>query len=202
MQAPIVSVPVSNPPFFDDNPFFLHAPKNTPQMGYTMPIRLMVDVLMLKHLYCLGDEKIPFAWESITTFPTDAKLCKKVIDKCNDIAKKEGIKQRQKYKKESKQLLQDTYNGHHPKRIKKSKKAKKTTSYNRQHAVTRAIQKVDCRTESHLQEQLELYTQAVNQQKNKLKFRNLTFLCFIFCDLTYCFINILYLCKSIIIKNL
>jgi hypothetical protein len=35
MQAPIVSVPVSNPPFFDDNPFFLHAPKNTPQMGYT-----------------------------------------------------------------------------------------------------------------------------------------------------------------------
>ncbi|MDR1524843.1 MAG: transposase, partial [Tannerella sp.] len=144
-----------------------------------MPIRLMVGVLMLKHLYSLGDEKIPFAWESnpyfqyfcggvffehkfpcdpsdfvhfrrrigetgiekifaysvklhgeavpaqakfvlsdttvqgnFTTFPTDAKLCKKVIDKCNDIAKKVGIKQRQKYKKESKQLLQDTYNGH------------------------------------------------------------------------------------------
>jgi hypothetical protein len=36
-----------------------------------------------------------------------------------------GIKQRQKYKKESKQLLQDTYSGHHPGRIKKSKKAKK-----------------------------------------------------------------------------
>jgi IS5 family transposase len=29
-----------------------------------MPIRLMVDVLMLKHLYSLGDEKIPFAWET------------------------------------------------------------------------------------------------------------------------------------------
>jgi IS5 family transposase len=29
-----------------------------------MPIRLMVGVLMLKHLYSLGDEKIPFAWES------------------------------------------------------------------------------------------------------------------------------------------
>jgi IS5 family transposase len=33
-----------------------------------------------------------------TTFPTDAKLCKKVIDKCNVIAKKEGIVQRCKYK--------------------------------------------------------------------------------------------------------
>jgi IS5 family transposase len=29
-----------------------------------MPIRLMVVVLMLKHLHNLGDEKIPFAWES------------------------------------------------------------------------------------------------------------------------------------------
>ncbi|MDR2511239.1 MAG: transposase, partial [Bacteroidales bacterium] len=126
-----------------------------------MPIRLMVGVLMLKHLYNLGDEKIPFAWESNpyfqyfcgysffehkfpcdpsdfvhfrkrigeegvskifaysvqlhgkeissqakfvlsdttvqgnnTTFPTDAKMCKKVIDKCNQIAEKECITQR------------------------------------------------------------------------------------------------------------
>jgi IS5 family transposase len=28
-----------------------------------MPIRLMVGVLLLKHLYNLGDEKIPFVWE-------------------------------------------------------------------------------------------------------------------------------------------
>ncbi|MDR2125917.1 MAG: hypothetical protein LBP63_03710 [Prevotellaceae bacterium] len=32
--------------------------------------------------------------ENFTTFPTDAKLCKKVIDKCNKIAKKTGIKLR------------------------------------------------------------------------------------------------------------
>jgi IS5 family transposase len=62
---------------------------------------------------------------NFTTFPTDAKLCKKVMVKCSEIAKKAGIKQRQKYKKESKQLLRDTSNGHHPRRIKKSKKAKK-----------------------------------------------------------------------------
>ena len=29
--------------------------------------------------------------ENNTTFPTDAKLCKKVIEKCNSIARKEGI---------------------------------------------------------------------------------------------------------------
>jgi hypothetical protein len=41
----------------------------------------------------------------------DAKLCKKVIDKCNQIAEKECITQRCKYRKGSKQLLQATYNG-------------------------------------------------------------------------------------------
>ena len=60
-----------------------------------------------------------------TTFPTDAKLCKKVIDKCNKIAEEEKIDQRRRYRRESKQLLRDTYNGTHPKRAGKAKKAKK-----------------------------------------------------------------------------
>ncbi|MDR2805453.1 MAG: hypothetical protein LBB85_07405 [Dysgonamonadaceae bacterium] len=62
---------------------------------------------------------------NFTTFPTDAKLCKKAIDKCNDIAEKEGIVQRYKYKKESKQLVRETCNGKHPKRAGAAKKAKK-----------------------------------------------------------------------------
>jgi len=60
-----------------------------------------------------------------TSFPTDSKLCKNVIDKCNSIAAEEGINQRHKYQKESKQLVRDTYNGQHPKRAKQAKKAKK-----------------------------------------------------------------------------
>ena len=40
-----------------------------------------------------------------TTFPKNAKLSKKVIDKCNTIAEKEGIDRRQRYTRESKQLL-------------------------------------------------------------------------------------------------
>jgi IS5 family transposase len=56
--------------------------------------------------------------ENNTTFPTDAKLCKKVIDGCNRIAKEAGIKPRRSYARESKQLLRDSYNGKHPSRAK------------------------------------------------------------------------------------
>lgn len=156
-----------------------------------VPIRLMVSCLLLKHLYNLGDERIPEFWvrdvyfqyfcgseffehefpfdpsdfihfhnrigeegigkifaysvrihgkevpkqsrfvlsdttvqENNTTFPTDAKLCKKVIDKCNKIAGKEGIEQRQRYTRESKQLVRDTYNVNIPNELKKRTKPK------------------------------------------------------------------------------
>lgn len=61
--------------------------------------------------------------ENNTTFPTDAKLAKKIIDKCNGIAKKLGVVQRQTYRRISKQLVRDTYNAKHPKRRKKALKA-------------------------------------------------------------------------------
>src|SRR5215469_7658709 len=46
--------------------------------------------------------------ENYTTFPTDAKLCKKVIDRCNRIADAAGIKLRRSYRRESKQRLRDS----------------------------------------------------------------------------------------------
>ena len=144
-------------------------------------IRSLVGCLLLKHLYNMGDDTLPAAWEcnpymqyfcgevffqfdfpfdpsefshfrkrigddgvnkifrysvrlhgkdaeeslvvsdttvqgNNTTFPTDAKLYKKVIDGCNRIAKKEGVQQRQTYARESKELLRTTYNSKHPKR--------------------------------------------------------------------------------------
>lgn len=63
--------------------------------------------------------------EKNITFPTDAKLAKKVIDNCTKIAEKEGIKQRQTYKRIAKQHLRDAYFGHHPKRKKKAIMARK-----------------------------------------------------------------------------
>lgn len=55
-----------------------------------------------------------------TTFPTDARLYKAVIDGCNKIAHTENIPQRQAYTKISKELLRMTYNSDHPKRHKKA----------------------------------------------------------------------------------
>ena len=59
-----------------------------------------------------------------TTYPTDAKLAKKVLDNCNAIAKKEKVEQRQSYVRVSKQLVRESYNASHPSRSKKAKKAR------------------------------------------------------------------------------
>lgn len=63
--------------------------------------------------------------EKNITFPTDAKMAKKVIDNCIKIANIEGIIQRQTYKRVAKQHLRDAYFGHHPKRKKKAVAARK-----------------------------------------------------------------------------
>jgi len=199
----------------------------------SVPIRTMVGCLMLKHLYNLGDEKIPEYWvrdvyfqyfcggvffahdfpfnpsdfvhfrkrvgetgiakifacsvqlhgrevaqqakfvlsdttvqENNTTFPTDAKLCKKVIDKCNKIADKKGIKLRQKFIKESKQLLRDTYNGTHPKRVKAAGKAKKRLKTIANKMLRELDRKMTEEQKASYKNDIELYKRAVNQQKN------------------------------------
>ena len=103
--------------------------------------------------------------ENDTTFSTDAKLCKKVIDYCNKIAEKEGIKQRQRYTKVSKQLVQGTYNEKHPKRAKKAKKAQKQIKV----IVSRLIRELE---RNFFEQQVELYkntlalyTKVVNQKR-------------------------------------
>ena len=63
--------------------------------------------------------------ENNVTFPTDAKLAKKIIDKCKKIAVKENVEQRQSYKRVSKNLVRATYNGNHPRRRKNALKAQR-----------------------------------------------------------------------------
>lgn len=198
----------------------------------SVPIRLMVGCLMLKHMYNLGDERIPEYWvrdvyfqyfcgsvhfehkfpfdpsdfvhfrnrvgeegiakifaysvklhgvevsrksrfvlsdttvqENNTTFPTDAKLCKKVIDKCNAIAQKEGITQRQRYTRESKQLVRDTYNSKHPKRAKKARKAKKRLKTIANTQLRELERKMSEIQKKKYENDFDLYKRAVNQQK-------------------------------------
>lgn len=199
----------------------------------SVPIRLMVGCLLLKHLYNLGDERIPEYWvrdvyfqyfcggiffehvfpfdpsdfvhfrnrvgeegigkifaysvmmhgeefsnkskfvlsdttvqENNTTFPTDSKLCKKVIDSCNKIAKQEGIKQRQSYTFESKQLLRETYNGKHPKRAKRARKAKKRLKTIANIQLRELNRKMNEAQKQRHENEMEIYKQAVNQQRN------------------------------------
>ena len=209
------------------------APYYSDKGAPSVPIRLMVGCLLLKHLYNLGDERISGAWESNpyfqhfcggiffehqfpfdpsdfvhfrnrvgeegiekifafsvklhgkevpkrskivmsdttvqennTTFPTDAKLCKKVIDKCNKIAEKEGVEQRQRYTRESKQLLRDTYNGRHPKRVKQARKAMKRLKTIANIQMRELERKMNETQKQQYAKDFELYHRAVNQQKN------------------------------------
>ena len=118
--------------------------------------------------------------ENNTTFPTDAKLAKKVIDKCNTIANTCGVKQRQTYVRTSKQLVRETYNPKHPKRAKKAKKAGKKLKT----IAGRLIRELE-RELSHQQletykEELKLYKQLIAQKrsdKNKLYSLHKPFTC-------------------------
>lgn len=56
------------------------------------------------------------------TFPTDAKLHKRIMEYCWAIADQEGIKLRQSYKRKIKNYLRSQYNSQHPKRRKAASK--------------------------------------------------------------------------------
>ena len=104
--------------------------------------------------------------ENNTTFPTNAKLAKKVIDRCNAIADKEGIHQRQSYSRTSKQLLRDTYNPSHPKRFKKAKKAQqklKTLAGRQLRELDRCLGR---KAKKLYADDLKLYTKVIQQKKN------------------------------------
>ncbi|MEX2567703.1 MAG: IS5 family transposase [Cyclobacteriaceae bacterium] len=103
--------------------------------------------------------------ENNTTFPTDAKLAKKAMDHCNRIARAEQIDQRQSYVRVSKQLLRESYFGHHPRRRKKAQKARKTL---RTYAgrLLREVERELSEEQLKLYEQdMELYWKAITQER-------------------------------------
>ena len=103
--------------------------------------------------------------ENNVTFPTDAKLAKKIIDKCNAIVASESLPQRQSYVRVSKQHVRDTHNAHHPKRRKKAKNAQrklKTIA----HRLIRELERNLTKEQLILhQDQLALFKKVLNQQK-------------------------------------
>jgi IS5 family transposase len=102
--------------------------------------------------------------ENNTTYPTDAKLCKKVIDGCNRIAAETGIKLRRSYRRESKQLLRDSYNGKHPKRAKQAKKARKRLKTIANAQIRDLKRKMSDTQEAAYRGRLDLYFRCANQK--------------------------------------
>jgi IS5 family transposase len=104
--------------------------------------------------------------EKNISFPTDAKLAKKVIDNCTKIAEKEGVKQRQTYKRVAKQHLRDAYFGHHPKRKKKATIGRKKLRT----IGSRVVRELEIKLPEHLQKQYEAefikYKKALTQERN------------------------------------
>nr|WP_293872566.1 IS5 family transposase [Flavobacterium sp.] len=104
--------------------------------------------------------------EKNITFPTDAKLAKKVIDNCTKIAEREAIKQRQTYKRVAKQHLRDFYFGHHPKRKKRATMARKKLRTIGQ----RVVRELERKLPEHLQKRYESEfsncKKALTQERN------------------------------------
>lgn len=104
--------------------------------------------------------------ENNITFPTDAKLAKKVIDNCNAIAKSTGVPQRQTYKRVSKQLVRDTYNGKHPKRRKRAKKAGNKLRTIAGRLIRELERNLSKQQHFQYQEKLELYKKTIHQKRS------------------------------------
>ena len=102
--------------------------------------------------------------ENNTTYPTDSKLCKKVIDSCNRIAKENGIRLRRSYSRESKQLLRDSYNGKHAKRMKRAKKARKRLKTIANVQIRDLKRKMNAEQTAAYQDSFRIFQRVVNQQ--------------------------------------
>jgi len=103
--------------------------------------------------------------ENNVTFPTDAKLAKKIIDKCNDIINKESLPKRQSYVRTSKQLVRDTYNSNHPKRRKKARNSQRKLKTIAKRLIRELERNLSSEELITYQDQLALFKRVLNQKK-------------------------------------
>jgi transposase, IS5 family len=104
--------------------------------------------------------------EKNITFPTDAKLAKKIIDNCVKISEKEDINQRQTYKRVAKQHLRDAYFGHHPKRKKKAAMARKKLRTIGNRVVRELERKLPEEILKQYETEFSTYKKVLSQEKN------------------------------------
>lgn len=103
--------------------------------------------------------------EKNITFPTDAKLYRRVIEHCRRIAEAEGIDQRQSYVRVEKKLVQDQRFGTHPRNRKKARKAVRKLRTIAGRLVRELERKLTHEALAFYQERLELYRRVLAQQR-------------------------------------
>jgi len=109
--------------------------------------------------------------EKNITYPTDVKLTKKIIEHCNKIARKEGISQRQSYRRELKRLMLAQRFKKHPKKIKKARAAEKRMKTIAGRLIRELERKLSTEAQSIYREAIETYKKVLAQKrdsKNKI----------------------------------
>ena len=144
---------------------FVHFRKRIGEEGITLIFTHSVDLhgKNVRSKQVLSDTTVQ---ENNVTYPTDSKLAKKIIDKCARIAVLEDFKQRQSYKRVSKQLLRDTYNSEHPKRKKKAIRAQRKLKIIAGRVVRELMTKLPEHTKEAYREELELFYKVIIQKRN------------------------------------
>ena len=104
--------------------------------------------------------------EKNITYPTDPKLHKRIIEHCREIAKDEGIKLRQVFKKELKQLMIDQRFHNHPKRKKKALAAQRRIKTISGKILRDLERKLNTDQLKKYQEKINLFQLILKQQKS------------------------------------
>ena len=103
--------------------------------------------------------------EKNITYPTDAKLQKRIIDKCNKIASKEDIKLRQSYTRTLKQLMIEQRFRNHPKRRKKARASARKIKTIAGRIVRDLERKMNEEQLSHYQNEIAIFKKVLLQEK-------------------------------------
>lgn len=106
------------------------------------------------------------AQEKNITFPTDTKLQIKIIKKCNEIAAKEGVQQRQRYTRKVKEYLLQSPLSNHPQRKKQAKKAMRKIKTIAKRLVSELERKLPAEKMIIYQSELEKFKKVIAQKRN------------------------------------
>lgn len=149
---------------------FVHFRKRIGKEGAEKLLKLSIDLFgkEAQEDEVLVDSTVQ---EKNITFPTDTKLHKRIIEKVNKIAQKEGIKLRQSYTRTTKQLMIEQRFRNHPKRKKKANAAAKKIKTIAGRMIRDLERKLAPGVKISYKQELELFNKVIQQKqtdKNKI----------------------------------